>query len=577
MLDKASGAVSAALQSFSKAAVLFFLGLTSVLSLVLTIRIADYAESYYYNDLTAWAPVVAYAAVLLLVLRWKRFRELALQIPDGVFLGCMLGLSLLISVTWINFADAPQGFDSKDLLDAASYLLGDQAYAHLWIGEGAYMERFPFQAPFVLLLAALELIAGEDASMLFQYVNCLCVPVILLGVYLQVAAIAPDNRYARRIVLVIGLLFVPLSMYCTFVYGNTISLAFCMIAFALFLKGIKEGKLLLVGLAYALTVIGILLKSSMLLVLVAMVFVTVVMLLHRWKPFLCVVTVAALVVYAAASSFIPAAIGKSVGADTDNGLPSLAWIVMGTGADDGAEKNLVKAGWYSGYVWDEFPGDYTAQEYSDRSKELLVERVKAFASDPVFAFRFFGMKYAYEWCEPTYGCILSSNWTTAEPGGVPMADRDLGMVAHSVYYGRLNTVTQNMADGIQFVIYAGAFVFFWLRRKEIGIDIMAPALYAAGGALFYLFWEMKSQYVLPMTICLIPYAALGLACLCERGKAAVGPAKRRFGRRMFGKDDVEHYNKGAFMVGSVPTEEISAERETREEDRRVETEMRNGA
>ena len=376
------------------------------------------------------------------------------------------------------------------------------------------MERFPFQGLFAVVLYLCYLAAGEHAALLYQIVNCICVPVIFYYAIRLSEEFSSNSGYVRLLAALLCLFFSPLVLYCTFVYANTLSLSFCMAAFFFQVKAFKSGNILLHIGSFFLVVVGVLFKSSMLLVLVAMSFVEVVAALRTRRFPLFFVLAGSLVFYLVANSFIARGLEHMTGADLDNGVPSSAWVVMGLGADD-EDPTTDRAGWYSAYVWEEFAPDYTEAEYSERSAELIADRLGYFMSDPLFAAEFFAKKYIYEWCEPTYEAIQASNWAVSEFGGTPMAERDLSDVASSMYYGKLNFLTITGADALQLLLLLGALCCCG-SRKGAGFDFYAPVLYAAGGALIYLAWEAKSQYIMPFYICLIPYAAVGLSLLCSR-------------------------------------------------------------
>ena len=75
--------------------------------------------------------------------------------------------------------------------------------------------------------------------------------------------------------------------------------------------------------------------------------------------------------------------------------------------------------------------------------------------------------------------------------------------------GRLHAIYIVYCDIIQNIIYIGAsycLIFRWrgLTTKQITLIVIF-----LGGFTFHLFWETKSDYVLPYFLLLIPYAAAG--------------------------------------------------------------------
>ena len=488
----------------------FTLAITGV-SVLFTVT-TDYAES----DFMMGVQQGFFVAALLLccLISLPRLARFLAEVPRPVLLSFIAVYALALSLAWIYAAKATQGFDSLDLINASEL----DATSGWWSHAG-YIERYPFQVPFTLVLSGLRGLFGAGVDVAFQVVNCLAISVTAMLIVMLSEQIAPAHMGAvRAAAVVLVAVFPPLYLYATFVYGNLISLPFALGAFSVQIHGFRTSRMRFHVLSAVLAVVAVLLKSSMLLVLVALSVVWLVGALKHRGALLLLCIPLVLTLNSLSSAVILTVVGERMGTDLNNGLPQTAWVVMGIGADASPENelSLEKPGWYSGYPWARTAETYDVQDISREATELIKDRIGTFLENPTFALKFFAKKFAYEWAEPTFESIVSSNWAIAEPGGTPMASRHVGALASSVYYGLGNHMLIGVCDVMQSVLFCAALIFFWSYRDRFPIELMAPALFAAGGGLFYLFWEAKSQYMLPFALILIPYAASGLAAISGR-------------------------------------------------------------
>ena len=79
---------------------------------------------------------------------------------------------LVASIAWALLANVWPEFDSKDLINAASEL--GINYDANW-APGWYMERFPYQLPYVLLIRGLQYIFGSSQIyVVLEFLNAIC-------------------------------------------------------------------------------------------------------------------------------------------------------------------------------------------------------------------------------------------------------------------------------------------------------------------------------------------------------------------------------------------------------------------
>lgn len=493
------------LTSFLKGCVILFTGLSALLSVAVTTH-TDYVESTFTFTFRESMPVIAAACILLAFL--------ALNTPFRLFqkvgrkrAKLALGvIAFILSLAWLLTSRPAIDFDSRDLLEASKYLLGDPSGQGWWL-PGAYLERHPYQSPMVVLLALFNAISFGHGAAVCMLMNCVSASVALIAL-LSIVEMLDDSDRTYYVCFLMCVTCFPVMLYSTFVYANSVSMALAFSAMYLQMKAFSsERKRFVVG-AVACAVLAVVLKSSILLVMVAISVVWAIVALKKKAPLYVVPIIAMFVLKSLTMNGIYAVLENATGTNLHNGVPQTAYLVMGTGADD-QTLDLNKPGWYSAYTWTAHgETGYDPEWMAADTKELLKTRIATFVQHPGFALKFFAKKYLYEWTEPTYESIMMSNWAVGT-GPVPMSAREIGGVARSMYYGKLGFLVSLYCDVLQAMVLAGAFLCV-LKNKSLTIWGMAPALFAAGGALLYIFWEAKSQYTLPLACALIPYAAIGI-------------------------------------------------------------------
>lgn len=484
-----------------------FLGITGVATLFVTCSFPSYTEqmSADYSQL----PVVLVGLLIVVILvqifinnfSFKKSSVLKLRITL-VFYAAAVGFfwAFFIAKSW-------PWWDSKDLINAATEMdLPDSGY----FSCGGYLYRFPFQLPYLYLIKLLDCLSVSHVYYSLELVNVM----FTAWAYWLIPGISDDLFEDAKITSVTTLVcfaFFPPLFNVTFAYPNAMAMTLMLFAMKLQIRSIKQNSSKLAVLAAVFAVIATLFKSTMLLGIVAIVVVWVVNLFRVRKLGNLFGLLAICICYFFASKGLCWFASIYPGMDASEGIPAYAHIYMGL--TEGEEDSL-NQGWYTGYVWEITGNDYSAQAYINDSIPKLKTRIHELGSNPPHALWFFSTKYISEWCEPTNESILASNWSSSGMDDVPaMSDRNLNILAKSIYYGKINSILLMIMDIMQTSILFFALLWslkFWHRPN---IFQMTLVLCAAGTALFYLFWEAKAQYTLHAYVMLIPFAAAGLVWL----------------------------------------------------------------
>lgn len=404
-------------------------------------------------------------------------------------------------------------------------------YRTLFYDARLYFSCYPFQATFFWLLYGLRLAFGDLAFMAFQVLSALSTS---LGVWALMSLVGSltSSAGARRVAWVLVALCLPMYWLSTFLYGNAMGCGLALAFLAMQTRAMGgRGRAAagwcagsLVPLALALCV-----KATFVLFAIGAVLAWLVVALCRgraWGLVGCVAVVAC----AHALSGLPftALRAASGGYEFGEPLTTLNHIELGLrmGAGefyvsvDGGVYEYAPGGWsnHANAVW-QASGENADVQNEVATHELAAD-VLGFASHPLSAARFFAVKLATEWADPTYQSLYYLSMCGNAAGArVNPADESASL---GIACARLT----NLLDGYQTVTFAAALGLLVLacRRWGDGQDGPAPLEVRASratalllAAVFftgfgcYLLWEAKAVYVLPFAIAVIPLASAGLS------------------------------------------------------------------
>lgn len=404
-------------------------------------------------------------------------------------------------------------------------------YRTLFYDARLYFSCYPFQATFFWLFYGLRLAFGDLAFMAFQVLSALSTS---LGVWALMSLVGSltSSAGARRVAWVLVALCLPMYWLSTFLYGNAMGCGLALAFLAMQARAMGEGGRAAVGwcagslvpLALALCV-----KATFVLFAIGAVLAWLVVALCRgraWGLVGCVAVVAC----AHALSGLPFSALRAVSGGYEFGEPLTTLnhielgLRMGAGefyvSVDGGVYEYAPGGWsnHANAVW-QASGENADVQNEVATHELAAD-VLGFASHPLSAARFFAVKLATEWADPTYQSLYYLSMCGNAAGArVNPADESVSL---GIACARLT----NLLDGYQTVTFSAALGLLVLacRRWGDGQDGPAPLEVRASratalllAAVFftgfgcYLLWEAKAVYVLPFAIAVIPLASAGLS------------------------------------------------------------------
>lgn len=407
-------------------------------------------------------------------------------------------------------------------------------YHTLFYDARLYFSCYPFQATFFWLLYGLRLVFGEFSFMAFQVLSALSTSLGVWALLSLTESLAPSAG-ARRVAWVLVALCLPMYWLSAFLYGNALGCGLALAFLAMQARAMGcDGRAAVAWCAGSLVPLtaALCVKATFVLFAIGAVLAWLVLALMRrraWGLMGCVAVVAC----AHALSGLPFAALRAASGGYEFGEPLTTLnhielgLRMGAGefyvSVDGGVYEYAPGGWsnHANAVWQ------ASGENADVQNAIAVHELASdvldFATRPAYAARFFAVKLATEWADPTYQSLYYlSMCGNASGARANPADE-------STLLGAACARLTNLLDGYQTVTFASAFGLVavacrrWGRRGEPAAEGDVPAGEGSRATLLllaavfftgfgcYLLWEAKAVYVLPFAIAIVPLASAGLS------------------------------------------------------------------
>ncbi len=448
------------------------------------------SEHVYYTYTTFTKFIMIPLVLCLFFLLFYHFKQLFLPILP---IKRLLQIAFFLGAIYILCTQFPPKADQNACLVIAEQMHHNDYSA---FAPGHYMQIYPQQSGLVLLLYVLGFLFGTHNVVLLQLLNVMAYCLFLLAIYKLTLRLFEIEAIASKTV-VITMLFVPLLIYNSFVYGTMLGLALSTYAMAKAMdymqsRSVKDGLLCILLCSSA-----VLVKKNFIIVLIA-IFIIVAfhsLFQHHKRGFLF-----ELCLLLCGFFFIKAPIATiehMAHTSFEEPLPSMAWIAMGL--QEGKRAN----GWFNEYSTDTYQDHgCDASITNEIAKKEVGRRLHQFITGEVSPVLFFSKKLASEWNEPSFECFHLSNYMST-------LDQERSPVLFSIFRGNLHDFLLDYLDLFQSLIYLGALLCAWYDRKNISLYEMIPMLTFLGGFFFHTIWEAKGQYTLCYFVLLFPYAAMG--------------------------------------------------------------------
>lgn len=384
--------------------------------------------------------------------------------------------------------------------------------------QGGYCFRWGHQNGIVLIYAFLSLIFGEGNYLVFQLLNILFVGITYYCIYKTFKKFVPSNNVTKLILMALYT-FLPYLMYVTYIYGTLIGMMFAS-AGIYFVICFLDDTDVKCGLAAAvLLALATVCKSNYFIHIIAVCILLLVDALKNEKKDFKTQGIRKIILIGAvigacvlSRTVTTAVIENKIGKEAPKGSPTILFVVMGM------QEGWRAPGWCNSFddlMYEQCGYD---QDETNKTGWLWFKKETAeFCYNMDYAVEFFNQKLASIWVNPTFECFEIQKSRPSRTGvpDVLLSVMDVG--------SPVNTFLMELMDVLQTVLYFGVFLYCILCIRKIDFRELIFALIFAGAFLFYILWEARCHYTVPVIICLIPYSVMGYAsCTCAAEKVFSG-------------------------------------------------------
>lgn len=391
-------------------------------------------------------------------------------------------------------------------LSARQFIKGDFSA----LRQGHYLNIYPHQLGLVYFEMLLLSVSNQTIVLFISWML-----LTLLAIYIIAECSAEENllgitKECNFIVVSVALFcFAPLFFFQLFIYGITPGLTALALSLLCAIKAQTSSNnrsfILYCAACSLMILIASMVRSNYLIGGIALSIAFII----KWITTTdkkCIVLAIAIIICATSSAAVVRIIGNEyTGIEIPNGMPKILWLGMGIGVENNGRSD----GWYNGYNYDVFiENKCDASKSKIEARNDIRRQVEYWCKNKKEATEFFSRKIITSWCDP----LMQSVWSG------PLQDcqqyTHLNFIRSIYSGGRLYLLLNSVFHVILWLIYFGNF-FYWLNslifKKNIpGVLATFSLIFFAGGFVFHLFWETKSQYMLPYVVLLIPVALSGL-------------------------------------------------------------------
>lgn len=484
-------------------------------SFVRTAYMYDWEDTLFINDNVL---LNAFAVILVVALGVYVLSK-NINISDG-FLRIFIIVVNAIMVWFILSTQLVSVDDQGEVLSAASAFLNGNYEP--W-NMGGYCFRWAHQNGIVLIYAFLSWIFGEGNGTVMQLLNLLFIGITFNCIY-KSELLMGISRNVSKLIYISLYLFMPYMMYVTYIYGTVIGLMFATVGFYYGLRFMDTPKLKY-GIITVLTMgIATVCKSNYFIFVIAFVIVYVVDIVcnsgNKDKSndtgsikntitgnaaMNKIILVAAVIIICLVLRFATTAIIESnIGKKAPEGTPTILFVVMG-----------IQEGWRAPGWCNSFDDIMYSQCNYDKALanevgfQWFKNEAAKFLYNPDYLVRFFNRKISSLWANPTWECfeILKSRTSNTSVPGIIQKFMDVG--------SPINLFVTEFLDVMQTIMYFGALMYCILAIRKTKMRDLLFSLTFLGAFIFFIVWEGRCHYTVPLVTYIIPMSVIGYKMLCE--------------------------------------------------------------
>lgn len=360
---------------------------------------------------------------------------------------------------------------------------------------------YPNNVGIVLALYLLSFITGHYNNAVIMLIFSAIVPFI----YSDLAEIGGKfgmSRKSQIAVMVCGLLFLPLLLKVTFIYGDIPGLFFAVRAMKHASDiAMKKSTVRSVAVVIAFTAVAYAFKNNYLIFAIAIMIYLAAEFLRQRRFRELYIPVAVIAAPVLLNSCLKVITGALLGGTVSSGASKFSWIAMGMQENAGTFNGYNDATYY------ETGFDVSVQ--TEQSKREIAGRLNEFLTNPNQALGFYIRKIMVQWSDPTFNAFEFSSrnvylynsaspllWAVSDPAVIRIEASFLKVFQILIYLG------------------GGAVSVKEMREKK-GTPVLLLITTFIGGYFFHIIWEAGPSYAMPYMVVLIPAGVAGMIHLIK--------------------------------------------------------------
>lgn len=232
---------------------------------------------------------------------------------------------IIICTVWIFATKLQPRADQSKILDAAIQMKNGDFST---FKTGGYLYKNPHQLGLLLYFYLFELIFNNNAYIALQIMNILAILVAYYSVF-RIVEYMYKNKNVSKLTIVGLFLFIPISMYITFIYGNLLGFALSMLALLFEFKYLEDEKNKDIIFMAIFISIAILFKSNYMITMIAMIILLIMEAIFKKKCKLIIPIVAIVICYLLSGITTKQVIKLISKEEVNKGTPMTSYVAMG--------------------------------------------------------------------------------------------------------------------------------------------------------------------------------------------------------------------------------------------------------
>lgn len=362
--------------------------------------------------------------------------------------------------------------------------LPNKTYSGITLSE--YMQAYQHQITLSFVFSLFFRLIHFDGIEILRVLNILGNALIIWALYKIGKMLSKKYEFNKVMFFTLILTFISLPMLNTFIYGDMLSIGFCLFSVYLVMKYAEEKKIKYLLISAVLTAFAYMLRMNSLIFIIATVIYLVLNIFKQKGSTKDIIINLIMIIVYVAISIIPSKLVinyylNKFNLDKNKEYPIVSYILMAM--EEGPRSN----GWYSEEI-----GEY-ALKNPEKAKEEYPEKIKErltyLAHNIGYTCDFYVKKIASMWCENTYSAVWNNE----------MGDISLEAMTEPILFYQ---------KALLIIMCLCSLVVVLQNIKDISLEMIFLILIFIGGFLFHILWEAKSRYILPYILVLIPIASI---------------------------------------------------------------------